>query len=70
MCFAQGPALLTYIGGPNGETLHLSIKTSILGGFHSFNLFLQWANQIGLLLKKEIKLLKHPQLINMKQNMK
>jgi hypothetical protein len=52
MCFAQSPALLTYIGGPNGETLHLSIKTFILGSFHSFNLLLQWANQIGLLLKK------------------
>jgi hypothetical protein len=31
ICFAQSPPLLTYIGGPKGEALHLSIKSFILG---------------------------------------
>jgi hypothetical protein len=31
-CFAQNPPLLTYIGGPKGEALHLFIESSILGG--------------------------------------
>ncbi len=26
ICFAQSPPLLTNIGGPNGDALHLSIK--------------------------------------------
>ncbi len=30
ICFAQNPPILTYIGGPKGEALHLSIKSSIL----------------------------------------
>jgi hypothetical protein len=30
ICFAQSPPLLTYIGGPKGESLHLSIESSIL----------------------------------------
>jgi hypothetical protein len=37
--FAQSPPLLTYIAGPKGETLHLSIESSILGSLHSFNFF-------------------------------
>jgi hypothetical protein len=65
ICFPQSPLLFTYIGAPNGEALHLSIESSILGGLHS----LWWANQIGSLQKEnKIKLVKHPQLINMKQN--
>ncbi len=36
--------------------------------FHSFNLFLQWANQNNSLQKKKVGLVRHPQLINMKQN--
>jgi len=47
----------------------LSIESSILGSLHSFNFFLwQWANQIGSLQKNEVGLVRHPQLINMKQN--
>jgi len=53
MGFAQSPPVLTYIGGPKGEALHLSIESSILGSLHSFNLFLQWANQSGSLGEKK-----------------
>jgi len=31
ICFAQSFALLTYVGAPKGEALHLSIESSILG---------------------------------------
>jgi hypothetical protein len=31
ICFAQSPPLLTYIGGPKEEAIHLSIESSILG---------------------------------------
>ncbi len=51
ICFAQSPPLLTYIGGQNGEALHLSRKSLFLGSLHCF-FFLQWANQIGSLQKK------------------
>jgi len=70
ICFAQSPPLLTYIGGPKGEALHLSIESSILGILHSFNLMLWWANQIGSLQKKvkKVGLVRLPQLINMNQN--
>jgi hypothetical protein len=53
LCFAQSPPLLTYIGGPKGKALRLSIESSILGSLHSFNFFLQWGNQIGSLQKKK-----------------
>jgi hypothetical protein len=56
ICFAQSPLLLTYIGRPKGEALHLSIESSLLGSLHSFQiLFWSWANQIGSLpnLKKK-----------------
>ncbi len=36
ICFAQSPPLLTYIGGPKGEALHLSIEFSIFVSLHSF----------------------------------
>ncbi len=34
ICFAQSPPLLTYRGGPKGESFHLSIETSVLGSLH------------------------------------
>ncbi len=37
--FAQSSPLLTYIGGPKGEALDLSIESFILGSLHSFNFF-------------------------------
>ena len=37
ICFAQSPPLLTYIGGPKEEALHLSIESSIFVSLHSFN---------------------------------
>jgi hypothetical protein len=36
---------LTYLGGPKGEALHLSMKSSILGSLHSFNFF--WTREVG-----------------------
>jgi hypothetical protein len=68
ICFAQSPPLLTYIGGPKGEALRLYIESSILGSLHSFNLLLQWANQIGSLQKNKVGLVRHLQLICMKHN--
>jgi hypothetical protein len=50
-CPKSSPSHL--IGGPKGKALHLSIESSILGSLHSFNFFLQWANQTGPLQKKE-----------------
>jgi hypothetical protein len=37
ICFAQSPPLLTYIAGPKGKISHLSIESSILSSFRSFN---------------------------------
>ncbi len=37
--FAQSPPLLTYVGGPKGEAVHLSMESSILGSLHGFQLF-------------------------------
>jgi hypothetical protein len=39
ICFAQSAPLLTYIGGPKGEALDLSIGSCILGSLYSFNCF-------------------------------
>ncbi len=39
ICLAQSPPLLTYIAGPKGESLHLSIESSISGSLHNFNFF-------------------------------
>ncbi len=39
ICFAQSPLLLTYINGPKGEALNLSIEYYIMGSLHSFNFF-------------------------------
>jgi hypothetical protein len=49
--FAQSPPLLTYIGGPKGEALHLSFGgASVVSTIFFF--FLRSANQIGSLQKK------------------
>ncbi len=68
ICFAQSPPLLTYIGKPKGEALHLSIESSILGEPPSFQLLvLQWANhpiKINHCKKKKVGLVRHPQLIS------
>jgi len=71
-CFAQSPPLLTYIGGPKGEALHLFIQSSILGSLHEVQLFF-CDGPIKLAhckIKIKIGLVRHPQLINMKQNNK
>ncbi len=53
---------------PKGEALHLSIESSILESLHSFNFFWCGANKIGSLQKKKkVGLVRHPQLINMRQ---
>jgi len=54
-CFAQSFPLLTYIGAPKGEALHLSIEFFILESLHSFNFFSWWANQIS---RKKVELVK------------
>jgi len=66
ICLAQSPPLLIYIAGPKGEVLHLSIESSILGSLlvSSFS----WLNQLAHCVKTKVGLVKHPQLINMKQN--
>jgi hypothetical protein len=55
ICFAQSLPLLTYIHGQKGEALHLSTESSISRSLHSFNLFLQLANQIGSFQKTKKK---------------
>ncbi len=52
ICFAQSPPLLTYIGGPKGETLHLSLESPILGSPHTFNFFLEMGQSNWLIAKK------------------
>ncbi len=54
ICFAQSPPLLTNIGGPNGEALHLSIKYFILGGLESLSFFA--LGQSNWLIAKKQKL--------------
>ncbi len=34
ICFAQSPSLLSYIVGPKGEALNISIESSILESLH------------------------------------
>ncbi len=67
ICFAQRPPLLTYIGGLKGEAFHLSIEYSILGRFHNFNFFKDGPITLVHCQKKRVGLMKHLQLINMKQ---
>jgi len=55
MGFAQSPPLLTYIGGPKGEALHLSIESSILGSLHSFNFFFAMGQSKWLIGKNKNK---------------
>jgi len=67
---AQSPPFLTYTGGPKREALPSFHRVFYFGEPPWFQLFfLQWANQIGSLQKKNIVgLVRHPQLINMNQN--
>ncbi len=67
---AQSPPLLTYIGRPKGEALHFFIESSIFGSLHSFNFFLAMVQSNWLIAtqKKKVGLVRHPRLINMKQN--
>ncbi len=58
-----------------GDTLHLSIESSILGSHHSFNFCFLVIDQSNWLIatekkKKKAGLVRHPQLINVKQNNK
>jgi hypothetical protein len=68
ICCAQSPPLLTYLCGPKGEALHLSIESSILGSLHSFNFFLLWTIKLTHCKKKKVGLVRQPQLIHMKKN--
>ncbi len=70
-CPKSSPSL-TYIGGPKGEALHLSIESFILGSLLSFNIFFG-DGPIKLAhyhTQKKIGLVRHPQLIYMKQKNK
>ncbi len=54
---------------PRGEALHLSIKSSILGSLYSFNIFFRNGPiKLAYCQKEKVELVRHPQLINMKQN--
>jgi hypothetical protein len=53
ICFAQSPPLLTYIGGPKGEALHLSIESSIMGNLHSSIFFVAMGQLNWLIAKKK-----------------
>jgi len=44
ICFAQSPPLLSYIGGPTREALHLSIESSTFGGGRKA----EFLSQIGI----------------------
>jgi hypothetical protein len=53
--FCPSPPLLTYIGGPKGEALHLSIESSIVGRASIdffLKIFLWWVNQNNSLQNK------------------
>jgi hypothetical protein len=67
-CLTQSPPLHTYIGEPNGEALHLSIESSILCTSIVSTFFFVMNQSNWLIAKKESGLVRHPQLINMKQN--
>jgi hypothetical protein len=54
--FAQSPPLLTYIGEPKGEALHLSMESSILGSLHSFYFLLVMGQSNWLIAKKRKRL--------------
>jgi len=54
--------------GPKGEALQLSIESSILGSVHSFFLFCDEPLRLAHCKNKEVGLVRHCQLINMKQN--
>jgi hypothetical protein len=66
ICFAQSPPLLTYIGGPKREALHLSIESSILGASIVSTFFCNGPIKLAHCKKTKSGFVKHPQLINMK----
>jgi hypothetical protein len=53
ICFSQSPSLLTYIGGPKGEALHLAIESSILVSLLSFNIFFATGQSNWLIATKK-----------------
>jgi len=55
ICFAQSPPLLTYIAGPKGKALHLSLESFIWWSLHSFNIFFVMGQSNGLIAKKNKK---------------
>jgi len=69
ICFAQSPPILTYIAGPKGQALHFSIESSIFLVASMGSTFLFAMGQSSWLTanKIELGLMRHPQLINMKQ---
>ncbi len=56
ICFAQSSPILTYIGGPKGETLHLSIESSNLGSLCSFNFDFAMGQSNWLIAKNKLEL--------------
>jgi hypothetical protein len=68
--FCPSPPPFTYVDGPKREALHLSIESSILGSLHNFNFFFWVMGQSNWLIaqKKKVGLVRHPKLINTKQN--
>ncbi len=55
ICFAQSPPLLTYILGPKGEALHLSIEFSIVWGASIVSAFIIGIAQPNCLIAKKKK---------------
>jgi len=58
ICFAQSPPLLTYIGGPKGESLHLSIESASIVS----TLFCDGPIKLAHCQRKKVGLGRHPQL--------
>ncbi len=58
ICFAQSPPLLTYIGGPKGEALHLSIESASIVS----TLFCDGPIKLAHCQRKKVGLGRHPQL--------
>ncbi len=70
ICFAHSPPLLTYIGGgQNVRQFILPLNLLYLGSFHNFNFFCNVPIKLAHCKKrKKVGLVRHPQLIKMKQN--
>jgi hypothetical protein len=71
ICFAQSPPLLTYIGGPKGVAPSFH-RIFYFGEPPQFQLFFAMGQSNCLIApkkkKKTVGLVRHPQLINMKQD--